>query len=59
MAIENINKIAIIELAKMLSIINFDNKHDCTISNSNINIAGNLKLTNIQKYQKCNSQIQK
>lgn len=50
LAMENKNKSAIAKVAKISNIIYFDNKYSWAISNANINIAGNLKLTSIQKY---------
>lgn len=50
MAIGNANKIVIAKVAKILSVINFDNKYNWAINNANIDIAEDLKLTGIKKY---------
>lgn len=50
LAIENANKIVIAKVAKILSVINFDNKYNWAINNANIDIAEDLKLTGIKKY---------
>lgn len=48
--IENINKIAIVEVAKVLSIINLNNKYNWVITNSDIDATRDPKLTGIKKY---------
>lgn len=55
--IKNVGKITIVEIAKIFSIINNNNKHGQAISNNNINVAKNLKLTNIKKYERYINQI--
>ena len=50
LAIKNIDKIAMAEVAKMLSAIDFDHKYSWAISNGNIIATKNLRLTGIKKY---------
>lgn len=50
LAIKNIDKAAIIEIAKMLSVIDFDSKYSWAISNNDMNAAKNLRLIGIKKY---------
>lgn len=54
---KNIDKILILEVTNMLSAINFIDKYSQTIKIGDINIFKNLKLINIKKYQRYNSQI--
>lgn len=58
LAIEYVNKIAIVEVAKVSSSIDLRNKHNQVISNTNMDVAKDLKLIGIKKYQKCTDQIQ-
>ena len=58
LAIENINKTAMAEVAKVSSTIDLRSKHNWAINNADINVAGDLKLIGIQKYWKCAGQIQ-
>ena len=48
--IENIDKIAMAEIMKISSVIEFGNKYSWTISNADIDAAGDSKLTDIKKY---------
>lgn len=48
--LENVDKIVIAEVTKMLSAINLSNKYSQAISNTNMNITRNLRLTSIKKY---------
>lgn len=50
LAIENVNKTAIVKVEKMLSTIDLDTKHSWAINNGDIDIVENLKLTGIKKY---------
>lgn len=50
---ENINKTLIAKVVKILSIINLNNKYSQAISNDNINITKDLKLTDTKKYWRC------
>lgn len=52
LAIENIDKIAIVKVAKVSNAINLYNKRSLAISNANMNIAQNLKSIDIKKYQR-------
>ena len=47
---ENINKIALIEVVKILSLINLDGKYMWVISNVKIDAARDLGLIGIKKY---------
>lgn len=49
LAIDNVNKTTIAEVAKMSSAIDLNSKYNLTISNINININKILKLTSIKK----------
>lgn len=42
LVIENIEKIVITEVAKILNAIDLNSKHSCAISNYNLNAAKNL-----------------
>lgn len=55
LAIENLilNKTAMAKVTKMSSVIDLGNKYSQTISNTNLNITKDLRLTNIKKYQRC------
>lgn len=55
--IKNTNKIILAEVAKTLSLINFNSKYIQIINNIHIYIAKNFKFTSIIKYQKYTSQI--
>ena len=50
LAMENVDKTAIAEVAKILSAINLGNKYSWAISNADIDVTGNLGLTSIKKY---------
>ena len=50
LAIKNTDKTAMTEVAKMSNAINFGSKYNWVISNTNIDVARNLKLINIKKY---------
>lgn len=50
LAIENVNKIVMAEIGKVLCVIDFRKKHSWTISHIDINIARNLELIDIKKY---------
>lgn len=50
LGIEKVDKTAIAEVAKKLSIINLDNKYSWIINNSDMNAAKDLGLTSIKKY---------
>ena len=58
LVIENVDKTVIPKVAKVLSVINLENKRSWVISNIDIDIAGDLKLICIKKYWRCTSQIQ-
>lgn len=55
----NIDKILLVEVVKMLSLINLNSKYIQVINNININTVKYLGLTNIKKYQKLTCQIEK
>ena len=46
---KNIDSTAMAEVAKVLSIIDFEVKHNWAISNANINITRDLRLAGIKK----------
>ena len=50
LAIENVDKIAIVKVTKMSSAIDLKSKHSWAINNADIDAAGNLKLIGIKKY---------
>lgn len=58
LAIENIDKIAIAEVAKVSNAIDLTSKHNQAISNANIDVAKDLKLISIKQYQRYIDQIQ-
>lgn len=58
LAIENIDKITIAEIAKVLNTIDLHGKYNWAISNGDINAAEDLRLTNIKNYQKGIGKIQ-
>ena len=58
LAMKNIDKTAMAEVAKVLSVIDLRNKHNWAINNANIDVAGDLGLTSIKKYWKRAGQIQ-
>lgn len=45
------------EVAKVLTVIDLYSQYSWAISNADINIVGDLKLTEIEKYQRFISQI--
>lgn len=49
LAIENRKKTTIAKVAKLLSIINFDNKYSWAIGNADTDAIKNLELINIKK----------
>lgn len=57
LAIKNVNKIAIAEVAKVSNTINLDDKYNWTISNGNIDVTEDLRLTGIKKYWRCAGRI--
>lgn len=57
LAMENINKIPMTEVGKMLGAIDHDLKYNQAISNIDIDVTEDLELTSIKKYYKCISQI--
>ena len=57
LTLENADKTAIIEVAKVSSAINLKSKHSLVISNAYKDAAGDLELMGIKKYYKCASQI--
>ena len=50
LAIENIDKTAMAEVTKVLSIIDLRSKHNKAISNADIDVAEDLSLIGIKKY---------
>lgn len=58
LAIENIDKTAKAKVAKVSNAIHLDSKYSWAISNSDMDAAKDLKLTEIKKYLKCAGQIQ-
>ena len=50
LVMENIDKIAMAEVAKVSGAINLGNKYSWTINNVDIDVTGNLRLTSIKKY---------
>lgn len=58
LAIENANKTVMAKFAKVSSTINLFNKYNEAISNADIDLAGDLVLTDIKKYQRYAGQIQ-
>ncbi len=50
LVLENVNKTAIAEVAKVSNVIDLGSKYSWAISNTDINIAGDLGLTGIKKY---------
>ena len=59
LVVRNTDKIAQIEVAKTSSLIDFDGKYMWAISNVDIDATRNLGLTDIKKYQRLASQIEK
>lgn len=47
---KNVNKITILEVARILSLVDLNDKYIGVISNINIDIIIDLGLTNIKKY---------
>ena len=50
LAIKNVHKTIIAEIAKVSNAINLKNKHSWTISNADMDIARDLGLIHIKKY---------
>ena len=50
LAMENTDKTAIVEIAKVSNAIDFRSKHSWAINNTDIDSAKNLRLIDIQKY---------
>ena len=48
--IENVDKIAMVEVTKLLSAIDFGSKYSYAMNNTDIDVAKNLKLIDIKKY---------
>lgn len=48
-----VDKAEMTEIAKMASVTDIANKYGETISNNDIEVAGDLKLTGIKKYWRC------
>lgn len=57
LVIENKNKTAMVKVAKVSSVIDLGNKYSWVISNINIEIARDSRLTSIKQYWKCIGQI--
>lgn len=55
--IENTNITTITGVAKVSNVIHLYNMYSWSISNANINITRDSKLTVIEEYQKCTIQI--
>lgn len=49
-SVKKVNRAVIVKNAKLLRVINISNKYKWVISNTNIDIARNLKLNSIKKY---------
>ena len=58
LAMENIDKTAMAEVAKISSAINLGNKYNWAISNADIHVTKDLGLTGINKYWRYVSQIE-
>ena len=58
LAIKNADKTAMAEVAKVLSAIDLKSKHSWAISNSDMNVARDLGLSNIKKYWRYVGQIE-
>ncbi len=58
LAIENVDKTTIAEVAKMSSAIDLGSKYSWAISNADIDTAEDLGLTSIKKYWRHAGQIQ-
>ncbi len=58
LAMENVDKTAIAEVAKVSSAIDLGSKHTWEISNADIDVAEDLGLTGMKKYWRRASQIQ-
>lgn len=50
MKVKNLDKITLVKIIKILSLIDLDGKYKLIISNINIDIVKNLIQTNIKKY---------
>ena len=50
LAIKNVDKTIMVEVAKISNAINLDNKHSWAISNANIDATKDLSLIGIKKY---------
>ena len=57
LAMENIDKTVIVEVAKVLSVINLESKHSWASSNTDIDMTRDLGLINKKKYWRCTGQI--
>lgn len=57
LAIKNVNKTTMMDIAKVLSAIDLKSKYSWAISNTNIDTTGNLGLIGIIKYWRRASQI--
>lgn len=57
LTIENVNKTAMAEVAKVSSAIDYDGKYSWAISNGDMDTTENLRLTSIKKYWRCAGQI--
>ncbi len=58
LAMENVDKTTIVEVAKVSSTINLGSNYNWTISNADIDAAEDLRLTGIKKYWRRVDQIQ-
>ena len=58
LVMENVDKITMAEVVKVSNAIDLGNKYSWIISNGDIDVAGDLKLTDIKKYWRCVGQIQ-
>lgn len=58
LAMENANKIEMVEVVKVLSIIDLESKYSWAISNADMHAAGDLGLIGIKKYWRRAGQIQ-
>ncbi len=57
LAMENVDKTVIAEVAKVSSAIDLGNKHSWAISNADMDVARDLRLTGIKKYWRRIGQI--
>ncbi len=58
LAMENVNKTAMIEVAKVSSAIDLRSKHSWAIGNADMDVAGDLGLISIKKFRRRTGQIQ-